>query len=326
MDTIQIHDVTKIYGEVKAVDQLSLTVPEGSIYGFIGPNGSGKTTTLRMIVGILHPDSGSISVFGKSMSTARSGLIGYLPEERGIYVKMTVRALLEFHGRLRGGNQANHIEAKVESWLKKFDLDQRASRRVETLSKGMVQKVQFIAAVIPEPRLLILDEPFSGLDPVSAQSIREAILELRRSGCTILLSTHDMSVAETMCDRIFMIFRGKKVLDGTLKSIQEQYGNDTLRIKTENGPISVDGIPGLEMHRDLGQIQELRLVRGGDSQYILRTLISRARIVDFSVTKPSLEDIFIRIAGPAAVSTNTVANTVMEEEEHQAHAIESQHA
>jgi ABC-2 type transport system ATP-binding protein len=135
-----------------------------------------------------------------------------------------------------------------------------------------------------------------------------------------------MSVAETMCDRIFMIFRGKKVLDGTLKSIQEQYGNDTLRIKTENGPISVDGIPGLEMHRDLGQIQELRLVRGGDSQYILRTLISRARIVDFSVTKPSLEDIFIRIAGPAAVSTNTVANTVMEEEEHQAHAIESQHA
>jgi ABC-2 type transport system ATP-binding protein len=254
---------------------------------------------MRMIVGIFHPDAGSIEVLGKPMSTDRSGVVGYLPEERGIYRKMTVRSLLEFHGELRGGNR---IGAQVDAWLKKFNLEQWASRPVETLSKGMTQKVQFIAAVVPAPRLLILDEPFSGLDPVSAQSIREAILELRRGGATVVLSTHDMGVAETMCDRIFMIFRGKKVLDGTLASIQEQYGTGMLRISTENGAACLDGIPGVEQVRDLGQIQELRLAKGSDPQGILRTLITRTRVTGFSITKPSLHDIFIRIAGPASAS------------------------
>ncbi len=299
MDAIQIRDVCKTFSTVTAVEHLSLTVPEGSIYGFIGPNGSGKTTTMRMIVGIFHPDAGSIEVLGKPMSTDRSGLVGYLPEERGIYRKMTVRSLLEFHGELRGGSR---IGAQVDAWLKKFNLEQWASRPVETLSKGMTQKVQFIAAVVPAPRLLILDEPFSGLDPVSAQSIREAILELRRGGATVVLSTHDMGVAETMCDRILMIFRGKKVLDGTLASIQEQYGTGMLRVSTENGAACLDGIPGVEHVRDLGQIQELRLAKSTDPQGILRALISRTRVTGFSITKPSLHDIFIRIAGPASAS------------------------
>lgn len=295
MDAIQIRDVTKTFGAVTAVDRLSLTVPEGSIYGFIGPNGSGKTTTMRMIVGIFHPDAGSIDVLGKPMSTDRSGLIGYLPEERGVYSKMTLRSLLEFHGELRGG--AN-VGAQVDAWLKRFDLSQWASRPVEALSKGMTQKVQFIAAVLPAPRLLILDEPFSGLDPVSAQSIRDAILELRDRGSTVMLSTHDMGVAETMCDGIFMIFRGRKVLDGTLAAIQEQYGNDTLRVTAENGAACLDGIPGVDQVRDLGQIQELRLARDGDPQEILRKLVARTRVTGFSIAKPSLHDIFIRIAGP----------------------------
>lgn len=299
MDAIQIRDVTKTFGPVTAVDRLSLTVPEGSIYGFIGPNGSGKTTSMRMIVGIFHPDAGSIDVLGEPMSAHRSGLIGYLPEERGIYRKMTVRSLLEFHGELRGGK---NVGSQVDAWLKRFDLAQWASRRIETLSKGMTQKVQFIAAVVPEPRLLILDEPFSGLDPVSAQSIRGAILELRRSGSTVVLSTHDMGVAESMCDRIFMIFRGKKVLDGTLQAIQSQYGNDTLRITVESGAACSDDIPGVEQARDSGQFQELRLARGSDPQDILRTLMSRARVTGFSVNRPSLQDIFIRIAGPASAS------------------------
>ena len=220
MDAVQIQDVTKTFGSLAAVDALTLTVPEGSVYGFIGPNGSGKTTTMRMITNILRPDRGSIRVLGEAMSSTRSELIGYLPEERGVYRRMTVRPLLEFYGELRSGR---NVAKEVTAWLEKFDLARCASQKVETLSKGMSQKVQFIAAVVPQPKLLILDEPFTGLDPVSADLVRESILELRRRGATVILSTHDMYVAESMCDYIFMIFRGKKVLDGTLAAIQERY-------------------------------------------------------------------------------------------------------
>lgn len=188
---------------------------------------------MRMIAGIFYPDDGSIRVFGNHASERRRGLIGYLPEERGIYKKMKVRALLEFHAELRGGRRAL---AQIDSWLQKLDLAHCASRPVETLSKGMMQKIQFIATVIPEPKLLILDEPFSGLDPISAESIREAILNLRRSGVTVILSTHDMAVAENMCDRILMIFQGKKVLDGSLAEIQDRYETIPSALKRPMGP------------------------------------------------------------------------------------------
>src|ERR1019366_7887253 len=227
MPAVEISSVTKTFGEVTAVHDLSLSVPEGSVFGFIGRNGSGKTTTIRMIVNIFYPDRGQIRVLGHEMSPARNHLIGYLPEERGLYRKMQVRALLEFFGELRGGRKVNR---EVTAWLTRLDLAHCAGRRVDTLSKGMTQRVQFIAAVVPEPKLLILDEPFTGLDPVSADVLRQAILDLRRSGATVILSTHDMTVAETMCDHICMIFRGKKVLDGTLASIQDQYSNDTIRV------------------------------------------------------------------------------------------------
>jgi ABC-2 type transport system ATP-binding protein len=171
---------------------------------------------------------------------------------------------------------------------------------VETLSKGMSQKVQFIAAVVPQPKLLILDEPFTGLDPVSMDLVRASILELRRRGATVILSTHDMHVAESMCDYIFMIFRGKKVLDGTLAAIQEQYATDTLRITADGGAASLSGIAGVEKVRDLGQAQEIRLARGVDPQQVLHALLARTRVTSFAVTKPSLHDIFVRIAGPAA--------------------------
>src|ERR1017187_5249777 len=227
MDAVQITHVTRTFGSVTAVDDLSLTVPQGSIYGFIGPNGSGKTTTMRMIVNIFHPDRGEIRLFGDGRPETSTDLIGYLPEERGLYQKMTVEALLQFYGELRSGRS---VKAEVASWRERLGLASRASDKVETLSKGMSQKVQFIAAVIPEPKLLILDEPFSGLDPVSAEAIRSAILDLRRHGVTVILSTHDMHVAESMCDYILMIFRGGKVLDGTLSSIQDQYGEDTIQV------------------------------------------------------------------------------------------------
>jgi len=297
MDAIEVRDVTKTFGNVTAVDELTLAVPAGSVYGFIGPNGSGKTTTMRMIVNIFYPDRGTIRVLGEDAGGGRSKQIGYLPEERGLYRRMEVRSLLEFHGELRGGH---NVTAEVNGWLERFDLMHCAKRKVETLSKGMSQKVQFIAAVVPEPKLLILDEPFSGLDPVSAERVRTAILELRKRGTTVILSTHDMNTAESLCDYILMIYRGRKVLDGTLESIQEQYGNDTIRVSAAGGSDVVGNLPGVETIRDLGHVQELRMARGCDPQEVLRALVARTRVTNFSVTRPSLHDIFIRIAGNEA--------------------------
>ncbi len=295
MNAIQIRGVTKSFSTVIAVDDLSLDIPQGSIYGFIGPNGSGKTTTMRMIVGISHPDCGSIQVFGREMSgTSPTGVAGYLPEERGLYRKMTVRGLLEFHGELRSGR---NVSADVTGWLRKLNLADWADKRVDTLSKGMTQKVQFIAAIVAEPKLVILDEPFSGLDPVSAESIRGAILELRSRGTTVVLSTHDMNTAETLCDSIFMIFQGRKVLDGTLAEIQDLYGNHTIRVKGEGGAALMSGLAGVESVHDLGQIQEIRMARGCDPQEVLRELLARTRVSEFSIARPSLHDVFVRIAG-----------------------------
>lgn len=297
MQAVELANVTKTFGEVTAVNDLSLDVPQGSVFGFIGPNGSGKTTTIRMIVNIFYPDRGAIRVFGEPMNGNRTGLIGYLPEERGLYRKMQVRPLLEFFGELRAGR---NVSKEVTYWLQRLDLAQCADRRLDTFSKGMSQRVQFIAAIVPEPKLLILDEPFTGLDPVSADALREAILDLRRRGATIILSTHDMTVAETLCDQIFMIYRGRKVLDGTLAAIQEQFGNDTIRVAFEGAPPVMEAIAGVEKVRDLGQVQELRMARGCSPHQVLCELVTRGRISSFSVVKPSLHDIFVRIAGPGA--------------------------
>ena len=295
MPAVDISDVTKTFRTVTAVDHLSLSVPEGSIYGFIGPNGSGKSTTMRMIANILYPDSGIIRIFGAQRAGTRSSEIGYLPEERGVYRKMRVRSLLEFHAALRGsGNAASEVGA----WLERLSLANWTEQKVETLSKGMSQKVQFIATVIPEPKLLILDEPFSGLDPVSADSIRGAMLEMKRRGCTLILSTHDMGVAESLCDSIFMIFKGRKVLDGTLGAIQANYGSDTIRVELEGGFPAPGSLPGIEQIKNMGRVQELRMAAGCDPQEVLRALAANMRVISFAVVRPSLHDIFVRIAGP----------------------------
>jgi ABC-2 type transport system ATP-binding protein len=297
MPAVELTEVTKTFGEVVAVNGLSLIVPEGSVFGFIGPNGSGKTTTIRMIVNIFYPDRGTVRVLGSPINPGLTQWIGYLPEERGLYRKMKVRALLEFFGELRGGR---NVSREVDEWLARLNLAHCADRRIDTLSKGMSQRVQFIAAVVPEPKLLILDEPFTGLDPVSADGLREAILGLRRRGVTVILSTHDMTVAETLCDHICMIFRGRKVLDGTLESIQDEYGTDTLRVTLADGAAALEGLPGVAKVRDLGQMQELRMSAGHDPQEVLRALVERTCVTSFAIARPSLHDIFVRIAGPAA--------------------------
>jgi len=294
-DAITLRGVTKRFNGTVAVDDLSLSVPEGSIYGFIGPNGSGKTTTLRMIMHILLPDQGEIEVLGSRDTAAARDRVGYLPEERGLYKKMTIRRLLRYYARLKGGTAAR-IDAAIEEWMQRMELAGLLDRQIETLSKGMSQKVQFVSAVVSDPSLLILDEPFSGLDPVNAQVLKDAVLEIRRRGATVVFSTHDMSTAERMCDRIFMIFRGRKVLDGSLESIQDQYGADTVRVRTSTGTAALVDMPDVEAVNDFGQMQEVRLK--GDPQAFLARLTQRAAVYHFEVTRPSLQDIFVRIAKP----------------------------
>jgi len=297
MSTIELKNVTKTFGKHVAVDGLSLTVPQGSVYGFIGPNGSGKTTTLRMIMNILYPDSGEITIFGEPLTPASCDRIGYMPEERGLYKRMKVREVLEFFGGLKNGDG---IRAKVDRWLERLDLADWANKKVETLSKGMSQKVQFIATVVSQPELVLLDEPFTGLDPVNTDVIKDAILELQAQGTTVIFSTHDMSMAEKMCDYIFMIFKGVKVLDGTLAEIQDRYGTDTIRVRTGDGMTALQNLEGIERVNDFGQLQELRLAPGGNSQVILQEILKRTYVRSFEIVKPSLHDIFIRIAGPQA--------------------------
>jgi len=294
---VALESVTKSFGQHVAVQALSLQVPRGSIYGFIGPNGAGKTTTLRMILNIFQPDAGTVRLFGDPVRGLRDPRIGYLPEERGLYRRMKVRDLLLFFGRLKTGRA---LPREVDDWLTHFELSAWANKRIETLSKGMAQKIQFIVAVLGDPPLLILDEPFSGLDPVNLDVLRRAVLAQRARGATIIFSTHDMAVAERMCDFIFMIHGGRKVLDGTLTAIQDTYGTDTVRVRVEGGLAALGAIPGVEQVEDFGRLQELRLRPGTEAQDVLRTLVGRGRVLSFEVARPSLHDIFVRIAGPSS--------------------------
>jgi ABC-2 type transport system ATP-binding protein len=297
MSAISLDSVSKRFGTHVAVNNLSLEVPEGSIYGFIGPNGSGKTTTIRMIMHILLPDSGRISVLGRTDTRAARDDIGFLPEERGLYKKMQVRALLRYYGGLKGRDRKS-LDPVIDEWLKRLGLTDWADKKIDTLSKGMAQKVQFISAVVAKPKLVILDEPFSGLDPVNAQALKDAVLELRRQGITVVFSTHDMGTAERLCDRIFMIYKGNKVLDGTLEEVQARYGHDTVRVRVGGGAASLSKVAGIEAINDQGNFQDLRVK--GDPQHVLHELVRLGPVHHFEVTKPSLHDIFVRIANPAA--------------------------
>ncbi len=297
MYSVQIEGITKRFGETVAVSDLSLQVPTGSVYGFIGPNGSGKTTTLRMIMRILHPDQGSIRVLDEDATNqeAASDRIGYLPEERGLYRKMIVNELLQFYAELKG---LRRCQDEIDRWLERFDLADYGKKKIETLSKGMTQKVQFIATVLHKPELVILDEPFSGLDPVNMDVLRDAVLDMKRGGATVIFSTHDMGVAEKMCDYVFMICKGKKVLDGTMESIQDQYRADTIRVRVRGNGDIFGRLKGIDKVNDSGKYQELRLADGTDPQKVLKELAAEARVELFEIARPSLHDIFVRIAGP----------------------------
>ena len=293
---VRLDGVTKTFGGHVAVDDVSLVVPAGSCYGFIGPNGSGKSTTLRMIMRILEQDRGDISVLGRSNTARPDDRVGYLPEERGLYKQMKVRDVLKFYAAIKG---ASASKSSIDGWLEALGLAGWGDKKVEQLSKGMSQKVQFIATVISGPRLVLLDEVFSGLDPVNRETMTEQVLQLRREGVTVIFSTHDMTTAEAMCDRIFMIYKGRKVLDGTLDEIRDEYGSDTIRVVVDGaGGEDMRRLPGVAAVRDSGQVQELRYEPGADDQAILAGLQRLGRVRRFEIAEPSLQDIFVRIARP----------------------------
>jgi ABC-2 type transport system ATP-binding protein len=235
-------------------------------------------------------------VLGVETSNAANDRIGYLPEERGLYKKMYVREILIYHAKLKGMQDPGPA---VDDWLERLRIADAAKKRVEALSKGMAQKIQFIATVVANPELVILDEPFSGLDPVNMEVVRDAVLDLRKSGATVIFSTHDMNVAERMCDFIFMIYKGKKVLDGSLNAIRDTYGTDTVKLRTSPGAEigQLQRLPGVSKVVDFGNVQEVRLDRGADAQNILRYAVTRGDVELFEVAKPSLHDVFVRIAG-----------------------------
>ncbi len=293
---VVLEGITKTFGKHVAVDDLSLSIPRGSVYGFIGPNGAGKTSTIRMIMHIHLPDRGRVEVFGAPAGRETSRRVGYLPEERGLYPKMKVRDVVAYFGRLKGCTR-RELEPRIDAWLERLDLKPWKLRKCQELSKGMQQKVQFIATVIHEPELLILDEPFSGLDPVNAETLQHIIEEYRANGRTVIFSTHVMEHAEKLCDAVFMICRGRKVLDGPVEEIRGRFREDKVEIAGEGDASVFEGASGVRSVRALAGRVELDLEPGADPQRLLELALPRFKVSRFEVRTPRLHDIFVKIAG-----------------------------
>jgi ABC-2 type transport system ATP-binding protein len=301
---IEVQSVTKRYGAFTAVRDLSLTIPRGAVYGLLGPNGAGKTTTIRMIMSIIYPDVGKVVLFGgRGDGKDLSHRIGYLPEERGLYKKMKVLDLLVFLAEIKGVPRAR-ARAGAQAWLERLDLGDWALKKADDLSKGMQQKVQFISTMLHEPELLILDEPFSGLDPVNTQVMKDTVVDLARRGTTILFSTHIMEQAERLCDSVCIIARGTTVVDGPLSEIKRRHGGSHVIVAAERSP-SLDTVLGdrrLVARADsYGNYAELELAADATAQQVLEALVRAGVVVSrFEIAEPTLHKIFIDLAGPQA--------------------------
>lgn len=291
--TLTLNRVTKRFDDFVAVDELSLSVRPGRIFGLLGPNGAGKTTTIRMIVNITAPDSGRIELFGQQMSAELQDRIGYLPEERGLYKKMKIVDQLRFFGELKNirGRAANEV---IDRWLERVKLTEWKNKKAMELSKGMQQKIQFIAAVMHDPDLLILDEPFSGLDPINVELLKEIVLELKAAGKTIIFSTHLMETAEKLCDDICLINRSKKILNGSLREVKRSFGRNSVALRMEGGDGVLNDpqlVAKVMQHSD--ELEAL-LAQGARAPELLQRLVaSGALITKFELIEPSLNDIFI---------------------------------
>lgn len=294
MNAIALAGVTKVFSGHAAVSDLDLSIPVGSLFGFLGPNGSGKTTTIRMILKILVPDSGSIHVMGKDLDDALKLRLGYLPEERGLYRGMRVDEHLVFLGALHGMDRSDARRKAIE-WLARFEAEDWTGRKIQELSKGMQQKVQFIGTILHDPEIVILDEPFSGLDPVNARLLKDVMVDLHNRGRTIIYSTHQMDQVEKTCDRICLIHRGKVVVQGELAKIRQEHGKNTVQLEY-TGRLPREIIDTIaEAVDDHGQYAEIRLRNASDADALLRAVIPSVSVRRFEVAEASLNDIFIRL-------------------------------
>ncbi|HET9711399.1 MAG TPA: ABC transporter ATP-binding protein [Pyrinomonadaceae bacterium] len=298
--TVKLEGVSKSFGEFTAVKDLSLSVRAGRVFGLLGPNGAGKTTTIRMIVNITAPDSGTISIFGRKIDAQLQDRIGYLPEERGLYRRMKVLDQLRFFAELKNVRRKG-IDAKIDEWLARVKLSEWKNKKSMELSKGMQQKIQFITSVIHDPDLLILDEPFSGLDPINVELLKDVVLDLKRAGKTIIFSTHQMEVAEKICDDICLLNKSQKVFEGSLREIKRSFGRNSVAVRCEGGDGVLDD-PALvsKLVRHVDEAQAL-LAEGADAQVLLKRLIAAGAVIGkFEMVEASLNDIFITKVTEAA--------------------------
>ena len=292
---LSLQNLRKYYATQKAVDDISFTIERGSIFGLLGPNGAGKTTLLRMITGIFYPDGGDIILDGRPFDALNDiQKIGYMPEERGLYKKMKIGEQALYLAQLKGLSKAEATE-KIKYWFKKFEMESWWNKKVEDLSKGMSQKLQFVITVLHEPKLIILDEPFSGLDPVNANLIKDEIYALAKKGATIIFSTHRMEQVEEICDHIVLVNLGKKILDGSVSSIKQQFKQHIFSIETEAG-ITLPTTPAYAMVKTESNKTFVKINEGFSANDILKQLINQnIQVVGFNEVLPSLNDIFINL-------------------------------
>jgi ABC-2 type transport system ATP-binding protein len=295
--------LVKSFDGRQAVDALDLTVPAGTIFGLLGPNGSGKTTTIRTCLGIYRPDGGSVELLGSRDPLSVRHRVGYLPEERGLYARMKVREQLAFLASIRGLD-LRESDRRAGAWLERVGLSDRGPVLTRELSKGMQQKVQFAAAVIHNPDLVVLDEPFSGLDPVNTRLLQELIFEQRDKGTTVLLSTHQMDQVEAMCESICLIDKGRPVLSGRLRAIKAEYGLKTIAVEYAGAPGRLHDIPGVRHSQDTGRQAKLLLEDGADSQRVIRALLDRVEVCSVRIDEPHIQEIYLEKVGASPSAAN----------------------
>jgi ABC-2 type transport system ATP-binding protein len=293
---LQLDRVTKRFGQFTAVDDLSLTIPEKEMFGFLGANGAGKTTTFRMVLGLLEPSEGQITWDGKPINYSASHLIGYLPEERGLYPKLKVKDQIVYLARLRGMRKQDALQ-ELDKWLDRFRVPEYADKKVEELSKGNQQKIQFIAAVIHKPKLLILDEPFSGLDPVNVEQLKEAVLDLKEKGTTIVFSSHRMEHVEEMCEHLCIMHKGRPVVHGSLKEIKRSFGKKNLVIHSDFKMDFLKNYHGVTKAKETPEGIHLQIEGEEVAEQILKDIVGKGFIRKFELEEPSLNDIFIEKVG-----------------------------
>jgi len=303
MDALKIEKISKRFGDFYAVKNFSLKIPEGTIYSLLGPNGAGKTTTIRMVMNIIIPDEGSIQVLTEKMDDKMKSRVGYLPEDRGLYPKMRVGELLLFFAELKGirGQEARN---RIDHWLERFDLANWKFKKVEELSRGMQQKIQFIATMIHQPDLIILDEPFSGLDPVNTKLLKDIMLEMKNQGRTIIFSTHRMEQVEMISDNICLINKAEMVLEGKLSDIKQQYGKNTVILDYDGDASFIRTLPEVEKIDDYGKFMEIKMKERSDPQDLLNKSVGKIRINKFEVREPTLNAIFIDKVGESNAQDN----------------------